>query len=176
MDEELTAQRIAEITAYVDIEASPPDYPTAHVVFGTNQLRPAAIAAERYHRGLAPLIILTGGVNRLDGSIEAREFHRVLAERDVPDSAIRIEDRSATTQQNVERGAHGWRLASRSVSQPADGKLQPMGSACAAVPRLARARCASRQAVGIDAAAAEGVHRLPPAGQVEDLQVAELQR
>ena len=49
-DEELTPERIATLTAAVDIEASPPDgEPVALVLFGTNQAAPAQIAAARYH-------------------------------------------------------------------------------------------------------------------------------
>lgn len=99
----LSSARIGEITAFVDIEAPPPEEePTALLVFGTNQARPAEIAAERYHRGLAPLIIATGGVNRHNGIVEGREFRRLLVERGVPDAAIRHEDRSVNTWQNVE--------------------------------------------------------------------------
>jgi uncharacterized SAM-binding protein YcdF (DUF218 family) len=101
--EELTGQQIAQITAYVDIDAPPPDgQPAALVLFGTNQAAPAQIAAERYHRGEAPLIIATGGVNRHTGIIEGREFARQLHDADVPPSAIRVEDQSADTWQNVE--------------------------------------------------------------------------
>lgn len=53
-DHDLTPAQIAEITAYVDIAAPPPDrQPTAHLIFGTNQARPVKIVAERFHRGLA---------------------------------------------------------------------------------------------------------------------------
>jgi uncharacterized SAM-binding protein YcdF (DUF218 family) len=100
---DLTSQQIAEITAYVDIDAPPPSgQPTALVLFGTNQAAPARIAAERYHRNQAPLIIVTGGINRHTGIIEGREFARQLHEADVPPSAIRVEDQSADTWQNVE--------------------------------------------------------------------------
>jgi uncharacterized SAM-binding protein YcdF (DUF218 family) len=100
----LTAEEISQITAYVDIEAPPPaDERTAILIFGTNQLTPAAeIAAERYQRGLAPLIITTGGVNRHDGIIEGREFRDLLVARGVPGETIRVEDQSANTWQNVE--------------------------------------------------------------------------
>lgn len=91
----------AEITAYVDIDA-PPSQPTAYLIFGTNQGFPVDLAARRYHQGLAPLIIATGGVNRHNGIIEGREFHRALLERGVPAEAIRCEDQSANTWQNVE--------------------------------------------------------------------------
>jgi uncharacterized SAM-binding protein YcdF (DUF218 family) len=99
----ISAEQILAITSFVDIEAPPPDgRRTAHIIFGTNQAKPAEIVAQRYHRGLAPLIIATGGVNRHNGIIEGREFHRLLVERGVPDMAIRFEDQSANTWQNVE--------------------------------------------------------------------------
>src|SRR6266851_10451891 len=102
-DENISTERISTVTAFVDTDAPPPDrQQSAHVIFGTNQIKPAAIVAERYHRGLAPLVIATGGVNRHNGIIEGREFHRLLVERGVPDAIIRFEDRSANTWQNVE--------------------------------------------------------------------------
>ncbi|WP_059008990.1 YdcF family protein [Streptomyces specialis] len=118
-EEELSPGQVDEITRFVDIEASPPEgEPTAHFLFGTNRLQPVEIAAERYHRGLAPLIIATGGVNRHNGIVEGSEFRRLLIERGVPDSVIRHEDRSTNTWQNVEfalpflREAleSGWRI------------------------------------------------------------------
>jgi uncharacterized SAM-binding protein YcdF (DUF218 family) len=102
-DGDLSAARIAALTADVDIDAPPPDTaPTALVLFGTNQPAPARIAADRYHRGLAPLIIATGGVNRHNGIVEGREFARQLAAASIPASAVRIEDQSKDTWQNVE--------------------------------------------------------------------------
>lgn len=103
-DEDLSVslEQFTEITKYVDIEAHPPDEPTAHIIFGTNQARPASIVAERYHRGLAPFVIATGGVNRHSGTVEGRKFHQLLTECAVPDSSIRFEDKSVNTWQNVE--------------------------------------------------------------------------
>jgi len=101
-DDDLNAEQITAITAYVDIEAPPPDEPAAHILFGTNQAKPAAIAAERYHRGLAPLLIATGGVNRHTGIVEGREFARQLITAGVPEHVTRVEDQSADTWQNVE--------------------------------------------------------------------------
>jgi uncharacterized SAM-binding protein YcdF (DUF218 family) len=75
---------------------------TAHFIFGTNQVIPVDLVAERYHKGLAPFIIATGGVNRHDGIVEGQEFRRLLIEGGVGESAIRCEDRSANTWQNVE--------------------------------------------------------------------------
>jgi len=100
---DMSTEQIRAVTAFVDIEAPPPDEcPTAHIIFGTNQVKPAEIVAERYHRAVAPLVIATGGVNRHNGIIEGREFHRLLVERGVPDAVIRTEDQSADTWQNVE--------------------------------------------------------------------------
>jgi hypothetical protein len=102
-DSELTAAQIAALTASVDIDAPPPDTePSALVLFGTNQTAPARIAADRYHRGLAPLIIATGGINRHNGIVEGREFARQLAAAGVPASAVGVEDQSKDTWQNVE--------------------------------------------------------------------------
>ena len=39
-DVNLTPEQTTAITAYVDIEASPPDVPTAHIIFGANQASP----------------------------------------------------------------------------------------------------------------------------------------
>jgi uncharacterized SAM-binding protein YcdF (DUF218 family) len=102
-DDGLTPEQVKEFTQRADIDAPPPEgEPAALVVFGTNQAVPAAIAAGRYHQGLAPLIIVTGGVNRHNGIVEGREFARLLAAADVPASAIRVEDQSSDTWQNVE--------------------------------------------------------------------------
>jgi len=100
-DHDLTPEQVVAITAYVDVDAPPPE-PSAHFIFGTNQAIPAILTAARYHDGLAPLIIATGGVNRHNGIVEGREFYRLLIEQGVPQDVIRYEDRSASTWQNVE--------------------------------------------------------------------------
>ena len=102
-DGELTTAQITALTTSVDIDAPPPDTePSALVLFGTSQAAPARIAAARYHCGLAPLIIATGGINRHNGIVEGCEFARQLAASGVPASAVRIEDQSKDTWQNVE--------------------------------------------------------------------------
>jgi hypothetical protein len=107
IDSEITVEQAGTISAFVDIQAPPPDdLPTAHFIFGTNQLTPVtALVADRYKRGLAPLIIVTGGINRHTGIIEGHEFHRALTDLGIPDKAIRVEDTSANTWQNVEYAA-----------------------------------------------------------------------
>jgi uncharacterized SAM-binding protein YcdF (DUF218 family) len=102
-DDDLTPEQVKDFTDRTDIDAPPPESdPTALLVFGTNQAAPAVIAAARCHRGLAPLLIVTGGVNRHNGIVEGREFARLLTAADVPANAIRVEDQSADTWQNVE--------------------------------------------------------------------------
>lgn len=64
---------------------------------------PAELVAQRYHQGLVPLVILTGGVNRHTGVVEAHLHHGILLEQGVPEAVIRYEDRSTTTGENVER-------------------------------------------------------------------------
>ncbi|GAA2446606.1 hypothetical protein GCM10010191_74610 [Actinomadura vinacea] len=103
MTVDISPEQIPGITQFVDTQAPPPDgKPTACFVFGTNQVQPVDIVAERHHQGLAPLIIATGGVNRHNGIIEGQVFRQLLTERGVPEDVIRIEDRSANTLQNVE--------------------------------------------------------------------------
>jgi uncharacterized SAM-binding protein YcdF (DUF218 family) len=103
MTDDLTPERVAALTAAVDIDAPPPDSePVALVLFGTNQAAPAQLAAARYHAGVAPLVIATGGVNRHTGIIEGREFARQLTRAGVPDSVIRVEDQSKDTWENIE--------------------------------------------------------------------------
>ncbi|ROO89066.1 DUF218 domain-containing protein [Actinocorallia herbida] len=48
---------------------------------------------------------MTGGVNRHTGIVEGQEFRRRLVESGVPATAIRVEDVSANTWQNVENAA-----------------------------------------------------------------------
>ncbi|WP_181796209.1 YdcF family protein [Streptomyces sp. WELS2] len=100
---DIGAEQVRDIVGFVDVEAPPPpDEPTAHFLFGTNQTQPVEIAARRYHEGLAPLIIASGGINRHTGIVEAHMFRELLIGRGVPDSVIRCEDQAANTWQNVE--------------------------------------------------------------------------
>lgn len=99
---DLTPEQIAAMTAYVDIHLPPPDgEPVAVFIFGTNQVLPIEFAAARHHCGTAPLIIVTGGVNRHDGRVEGPWLRDELIARGVPASAIRVEQESANTEQNV---------------------------------------------------------------------------
>ncbi|GHH79150.1 YdcF family protein [Promicromonospora soli] len=98
---EISPELVPQITAFVDIEA-PPTGPAAYFVFGTNQTLPADLVADRYQQGLAPLIIVTGGVNRHNGIVEGHVLRNLLIERGVPMDVIRVEAESADTWQNVQ--------------------------------------------------------------------------
>lgn len=101
MNEAISDADATRITAYLDADAAP-TAPSAHLVFGTNQPIPADLVARRYHEGLAPFIILTGGLNRHTGTVEAQEHRRILLAHDVPEAVIRQEGMSETTKANVE--------------------------------------------------------------------------
>jgi hypothetical protein len=113
IEEAISAEEAAQIAAYLDVEAPPPG-PSAHLILGTNQPIPAELVAERFHRGLAPLIILSGGVNRHTGVVEAEEHRLILLERAVPERVIRYEASSTTTRGNVEQTLPFLRDALRS--------------------------------------------------------------
>ncbi|HET6873624.1 MAG TPA: YdcF family protein [Acidimicrobiales bacterium] len=86
------------------IDASAPGLAAGDLifVFGTRLPTPAVIAADLYHDGLAPLIVVTGGDGRqADGLNEAHHHRWLLLERGVPESGIVVEDRSADTLENV---------------------------------------------------------------------------
>ena len=121
-DDDLTPDQIAAITAYVDIEAPPPDEPTAHVIFGTNQAQPAAIVAGRYRQGLAPLVIATGGINRHNGVVEGQMFRLPHRER-------------GTGQLNPRRGPVRRYLAERRASAAIPAGGPRVGPAATAVTK-----------------------------------------
>ncbi|WP_454855254.1 YdcF family protein [Promicromonospora soli] len=101
---DISLEQIPEITAFVDIEA-PPTGPAAYFVFGTNQTLPADLVADRHQQGLAPLIIVTGGINRHNGIVEGHALRDLLIARGVPEDVIRVEAESADTWQNVQNSA-----------------------------------------------------------------------
>lgn len=102
MGDTISAEEAARITAYLDVEAPPPA-PSTHIIFGTNQARPAELVTERYHQGLVSFVILTGGINRHTGVLESIEHRNILLKHGTPEALMRHEASSTTTQGNVER-------------------------------------------------------------------------
>ena len=58
-------------------------------------------AADLWQQGLAPAIICTGGLPGVATVTEAQTCRDILAERGIPNSAILLEDRSRSTQENA---------------------------------------------------------------------------
>ena len=70
-------------------------------VFGTRLSAPAYIASELYRNGVVPLVVLTGGMNRVTGVNEAEQHLEILLSKGVPRDRIIIEDQSTNTAENV---------------------------------------------------------------------------
>lgn len=75
------------------------------LVQGSHDLRVAERGASLYLEGLAPLLVLSGGLGNLTREIwdepEARKFARVARKMGVSEKSILIEDRSTNTGENV---------------------------------------------------------------------------
>ena len=74
------------------------------LVFGSNDLRVAAHAADLFHAGLAPWIHFSGARGRMTQhwpETEAAAMARVAREHGVPEAAILIEDRATNTGENI---------------------------------------------------------------------------
>ena len=73
-------------------------------VFGSNDLRVAAHAADLFHSGLAPWILFSGARGRMTQDwpeTEAAAMARVARDLGVPDDAILVEDRATNTGENI---------------------------------------------------------------------------
>ena len=73
-------------------------------VFGSNDLRVAAHAADLFHAGLAPWILFSGAHGRMTQDwpeTEAAAMARVARDLGVPDDAILVEDRATNTGENI---------------------------------------------------------------------------
>lgn len=74
-------------------------------VLGSHDLRVAEHAADLFHRGLAPRVVLSGGFGVRKASpwvkSEAEMFAEVMVQRGVPESALLLESRSTNTGENV---------------------------------------------------------------------------
>jgi uncharacterized SAM-binding protein YcdF (DUF218 family) len=76
------------------------------LVQGSHDLRVAERGASLYLEGLAPLLVLSGGLGNLTRGMwdepEARKFARVARRMGVPEASMLIEDRSTNTGENVQ--------------------------------------------------------------------------
>ncbi len=97
----LSPDEIAHITTYLDATTPLPEKTDLIFTFGSRQVTAAHLAAQLYHDGRAPFIVITGGENRYTGHNEADLFYRVLTDAGVPSEQIIIENRSTNTLENV---------------------------------------------------------------------------
>ncbi len=82
---------------------------------GRSTMERAALAAELYHRGLAPKIVFSSGYQQFRDR-DAEDMQRVAQSRGVPAADILLEDRAASNYENVVRclelmKQHHWRSA-----------------------------------------------------------------
>lgn len=94
--------------AEVDLElidaAAPGSGPSDVIfVFGSLHVNAAEVAADRYHKGHAPWVIVTGGESRARvGHFEAEILAETLRSHGVPEERVIVEAHSTTTLENVE--------------------------------------------------------------------------
>jgi uncharacterized SAM-binding protein YcdF (DUF218 family) len=93
-------KEITRITRYLDIQATPEQADVA-LVFGSMSNIPAQIAASLYQEGIVDQIVLTGGINRKSGQLEAENHLRILLAEGIPDHKIIFESKSTNTMENV---------------------------------------------------------------------------
>lgn len=73
------------------------------LVFGNPYIaqKSALLAAKLYHQGYAPIIVATGGIETIDGDIEAIEIYKELRNQGVKEFDIIVDEYSTNTQENV---------------------------------------------------------------------------
>lgn len=94
------ARAVHEYLLIEQTDLAPADF---GLVFGNPLAIPslAENAADLYHTGHFPLIVVSGGVQTPDGTLEAAALRQSLLSRGVPDSVILSESRSLHTGDNV---------------------------------------------------------------------------
>ena len=75
------------------------------LALGSHDLRVPERVVELYHQGLAPLVIMSGGLGNFTQEIwtesEADKFAKIAIEKGVPQEAILIENKSTNTGENI---------------------------------------------------------------------------
>lgn len=91
---------ISEVTRYIFLPSQLCRADMA-LIFGTRHPEPLCVAADLYHQGLAPKILVTGGRNRTTGIIESEEMSKGLIALGVLQQDILAECESTNTLENV---------------------------------------------------------------------------
>lgn len=117
-----TAPTRAHVAHYLDATTEVPE--TADFIFvpGTRLLDPARIAAELMNAKIAPLVVVTGGINRATGANEAVALHAELIARGVAPEQVLVEDRSTNTLENV---VHAWKVVEGQLLAVVDTRVVP---------------------------------------------------
>ena len=106
-------ERVAE---YLDATTGAPRSADLIFVPGTRLRDPAAIAARLLFENVSPLVLVTGGINKVTGVNEAAALRQELLSLGVSPATILVEDTSTNTLENV---ALGWEVvASRFADRP----------------------------------------------------------
>lgn len=101
------------IAEYLDATTEAPEQADLIFVPGTRLREPAPIAATLLAKDVAPLVLATGGINKLTGANEADALRSALLDLGVSPHKILVEDRSTNTLENV---LYGWELARSRLS------------------------------------------------------------
>jgi uncharacterized SAM-binding protein YcdF (DUF218 family) len=97
----LSAEFLKKVGDYMLVETSLARADVC-IVFGGEQADALANrAADLYHKGYFPLLVVSGGVATSDGRLEAHRMRDVLLARGVPKDAILVEDKATNTGENV---------------------------------------------------------------------------
>lgn len=97
----LTVEEVTRITEYLDVTTPLPDKVDLIFVFGTRFSEPAFLAAKLFKSGISNLVVLTGGINRVNGVNEAVSHQVILRAEGVPENSVICESESTNTLENV---------------------------------------------------------------------------
>ncbi len=98
---DLSDRDVLKITSYLDATTPLPEKSDLIFIAGTRLLTPALIAADLFKKGIAPYIVVTGGINRYTGENEANAHHDALVKHGVSSDCVIVENRSTNTLENV---------------------------------------------------------------------------
>jgi uncharacterized SAM-binding protein YcdF (DUF218 family) len=96
----MNQEEIKKITDYIFLESNPQKADLA-LVFGTRHPEAINKVYELYRDRLIPKILVSGGLNRVNGENEAKEMSQKLIELGVEKEDIILEDQSINSLENV---------------------------------------------------------------------------
>jgi hypothetical protein len=110
-----------QIAHYLDATTDTPEHADLIFVPGTRLAEPAWMAAALMAEGVAPLVVVTGGINRFTRASESAALQAELISHGVARDQILVETRSTNTLENV---VNAWRVvANRIGGQPVTSVL-----------------------------------------------------